>query len=108
VFPISSIFSKILFGCAYFSTSRPRSLPNIGNKKIVRTVTTTQMIAYLIVLIAGLILSSFPPESIRSKPHQSMKRIERSPAVRTKRDIARSINSPKSIFPSKIEPAACA
>jgi hypothetical protein len=43
--PISSIFSNILFGCAYFSTSSHRSLPNTGKRNIVRTVTTTQITA---------------------------------------------------------------
>jgi len=96
LFHICSIFSKILFGCAYFSTSNPRSLPRIGNKNIVRTVTITPIMAYLMVFIAGFILSSFPPERIKRSPHQSIKSIESTHAASTKRDIARSMNSPKS------------
>ena len=107
LFPISSIFSKILFGCAYLSTSSPSSLPSMGKRNIVSTVTITPIMAYLIVLIAGLILSSFPPERIRRRPHQRINSIESTQAARTKSDIARSINSPKSIFHSKMESAAC-
>jgi len=100
---ISSIFSKILCGFAYFSTSNQRSLPNTGNKKIVRTVTTTHMTAKRIVFIAGLILSSFPPERIKSSPHHKINIIERSQAANTNNDIARSTNSQKSIWASNIE-----
>jgi len=71
---------------------------------IVKTVTTTPITAYLIVLIAGLILSSFPPERIRSRPHHSIKRIESRPAAKTKREIARRTNSQKSICASKTDP----
>jgi len=105
---ISSIFSKILCGFAYFSTSKPRSLPNTGNKKIVRTVTTTHITANRIVLIAGLILSSFPPESIKSKPHHKMKIIERSQAANTNNEIAKRTNSQKSIWASNIEAVSAA
>jgi len=58
------------------------------------------------VLIAGLLLSSFPPERISKSPHHRMKSIERRPAAKTKSEIARSTNSPKSIFASKIDPAS--
>jgi len=57
-------------------------------------------------LIAGFILSSFPPESMRRSPPQRIKSIERSPAERTKREMVRRINSPKSIPQEKIESAA--
>jgi hypothetical protein len=58
------------------------------------------------VLIAGLILSSFPPERIRRSPHQSINTIDRIHAARTKREIARRINSQKSILASSIEPVS--
>ena len=47
----------------------------------------------LIVLIAGLILSSFPPERINSKPHHNINTIESIHANKTKRDIDNSIKS---------------
>ena len=42
---ISSIFSKILCGRAYLSTSSHNNLPKTGNIKIVNTVTTTPITA---------------------------------------------------------------
>jgi hypothetical protein len=60
-------------------------------------VTTTPITAYLIVLMAGLILSSFPPERIRSNHPQRINKIDRTPAARTKNDIVRSTKFPKSI-----------
>ena len=42
---ISSIFSKILCGRAYLSTSSHNNLPKTGNIKIVKTVTTTPITA---------------------------------------------------------------
>jgi len=106
LFPISSIFSNILCGFAYFSTSKPRSLPNTGKRNIVSTVTTTQITAKRIVLIAGLILSSFPPERISNNPPQRINKMESIPAARTKREIIKRMNSPKSIFASKIDPVS--
>jgi hypothetical protein len=51
------------------------------------------MIAYLIVLIAGLILSSFPPERIRSKPHHRINTIDKIPANKTNREIDNNTKS---------------
>jgi hypothetical protein len=96
LFQIYSIFSKILFGCAYFSTSSQSKFPSIGKKNIVKTVTTIHIIAYLIVLIAGFILSSFPQESIRSNPHRRINIIEKTHDTKTKREIAVRIKSQSS------------
>jgi hypothetical protein len=93
VFQICSIFSNILSGLAYLFTSNPNNLPKIGNKNIVNTVIITPIIAYLIVLIAGLILSSLPPERINNKPHHSINTIESIHANKTKRDIDSNIKS---------------
>jgi hypothetical protein len=57
------------------------------------------------VLIAGLILSSFHPERIKSKPHHNIKRIDSRPADKTNKEIARRINSQKSICVPKTAPA---
>jgi len=43
---------------------------------------------------------------MRSKPPQSIKRIDKRPAARTKREIVRSINSQKSILASNIDPVS--
>jgi hypothetical protein len=56
------------------------------------------------VLIAGFILSSFPPDRMRSKPHHRIKTIDSIHAARTKIDIARRMNSQKSILASNIDP----
>ena len=100
---ISSIFSNILFGWAYCSTSSPKSPQSIGNKNMVNTVTTIPITAYLIVLIAGFILSSFPQESISKRPHHKMKTIENIPAAKTNIDIAIKTNSQKSSFSHNID-----
>jgi hypothetical protein len=102
LFQISSIFSKILSGFAYLFTSKPNNLPSIGNKNIDSTVIITPIIAYLIVLIAGLILSSFPPESINNNPPHNIKTIDSIHANNTKSDIANRIKSPKAIDSQKI------
>jgi len=53
--------------------------------------------------MAGFILSSFPPDKIRSSPHHRINMIERRPAAKTNKDIAKRINSQKSICASNIE-----
>jgi hypothetical protein len=103
LFQISSIFSKILLGSAYFSTSSHNNLPNIGNINIVNTVIIIPITAYLIVLIAGFILSSFPHERIRSKPHHNINTIEKTPEDRTNKEIDSNIKSQKFIEAPKID-----
>jgi len=61
-------------------------------------------IAYLIVFIAGFILSSFPPDKISNKPHHKINIIEKIQAAKTKREIQRSIKSPNSICSQSIDP----
>ncbi len=102
LFQISSIFSNILFGSAYFSTSNHKSLHKIGKRNIVRTVTTIPITAYLIVLIAGLILSSFLPAKINNNPHHKIKTIENIQEAKTNNEIANNINSPLFIVGQKI------
>jgi len=97
LFQICSIFSKILSGLAYLLTSNPNNLPNIGNRKIDTTVIITPIIAYLIVLIAGFILSSFPPDNIRRRPHHKINTIDNIPANNTKSEIDNNIKSQKTI-----------
>lgn len=60
------------------------------------------------VLMAGFILSSFPPERISRSPHQRTKRIDKIPAAKTKSEIASKINSPKSIRDSNKDAFAVA
>jgi len=55
------------------------------------------IIAYLIVLIAGFILSSFPPERISKSPHHKMKTTEKIQANKTKSEIANNMKSQNSI-----------
>jgi hypothetical protein len=98
LFQICSIFSKILVGFAYFSTSIHSNFPRIGNKNIEATVIINQKIAYLIVLIAGLILSSFHPDNIRSNPQYNTKTIDNIPAVSTKIEITSKTKSQNSIL----------
>jgi hypothetical protein len=52
--------------------------------------------AYLIVLIAGFILSSFPQESIKRSPPQRMNIIEKTQDIKTNIDIAVRIKSQSS------------
>lgn len=63
------------------------------------------------VLIAGLILSSFPPERIKSNPPHKMNTIEKTPANNTKSEIASNTNSQNSkvspIIPGEAVTAAC-
>ena len=55
---------KILSGEEYFETSNPSNPAIFGNTNIESTITHNQISAYLIELIAGLILSSFHPDKI--------------------------------------------
>jgi len=103
LFQISSIFWNILLGAAYFSTSNHNSLPNIGKRKIVNTVTTIPITAYLIVFIAGLILSSLPPDKINNNPPHSINTIENTPDANTNIDIASKIKSQKPKVGQKME-----
>jgi hypothetical protein len=97
LFQICSIFSNILSGFAYLLTSKPNSLPSIGNRNIDTTVIITPIIAYLIVLIAGFILSSLPPDNISNSPHHRIKTIDNIHAKRTNSEIDNSIKSQNSI-----------
>jgi hypothetical protein len=54
------------------------------------------------VLIAGLILSSFPQERISRSPHQRIKTMENIQAESTNIEIAKSINSQNSSCPANI------
>lgn len=103
LFQISSIFSNILFGSAYFSTSSHNNLHKIGKRKIVSTVTTIPITAYLMVLIAGLILSSFHHDKIKSKPHHRINIIEKIQEAKTNNEIPSKMKSPNSIAGQNIE-----
>lgn len=103
MFQISSIFSKILLGWAYFSTSNHNNFQSIGNKNIVNTVMIIPITAYLIVFIAGFILSSFHQERINNKPHHKIKIIEKIQAAKTNIEIARRIKSQNVNFSHKID-----
>ncbi|MDR2411050.1 MAG: hypothetical protein LBD88_00060 [Candidatus Peribacteria bacterium] len=100
---ISSIFSKILLGSAYFSTSSHNNLQRIGKTNIVNTVITIQITAYLIVFIAGFILSSFHQDNIKSKPPHNINIMENIEAAKTKIEIASKIKSQNSIALQKTE-----
>jgi hypothetical protein len=104
LFQISSIFSNILFGSAYFSTSSHNNLQSIGKTNIVRTVTTIPITAYLIVLIAGLILSSFHQDNISNNPPHKINTIENIQEAKTNNEIANKIKSPKVIVGQNIVP----
>ena len=101
---ISSILSNIRAGCAYFSTSSHSNLQSIGNKNIDNTVTIIPITAYLIVFIAGLIFSSFPPERINNSPHHKIKTIESTQAASTKREIKSKKKSQKVMFSANKPP----
>jgi len=49
-------------------------------------------------LIAGLILSSFPPERIKSSPHQRINTIENTHANKTNKEIANKMKSPNAML----------
>lgn len=93
----SSILENIAFGSKYFSTSSPKILPTIGEIKIVATIIINQKNAYLIVLIAGFIFSSFHQDNITKTHHRSIKITVAIDANKTRIDTAKSKNSPKSI-----------
>ncbi len=92
---------KILSGLEYLDTSRPKSHASLGNMYKDKTITINQIIAYLIELIAGFILSSFPPESISNNPHRNIYQIENIQAKKTSKEIDKSIKSPNSILDVK-------
>jgi hypothetical protein len=94
--------SIIEVGLAYCFTSIPNSPPKIGKTNIETTVTIIHITAYLIVLIAGFILSSLPPDNIKSKPHHKINRIDNIPAINTNSEIIVNIKSPGSILGQKI------
>jgi hypothetical protein len=98
LFQISSIFSNILAGLAYFSTSIPNNFQKIGNKKIEATVIINHKTAYLIVFIAGLILSSFHQDKINSKPQYNIKTIDNIQETKTKIEITNNTKSQNSIL----------
>jgi hypothetical protein len=54
-------------------------------------------------LIAGLILSSLPPERIKSNPHHNINTIEKTQEASTNKEIASNINSQISILGQSIE-----
>lgn len=89
---------KILSGEEYFETSSPNNPANFGNTNIDKTITQRPIKAYLIELIAGLILSSFHPDKISKTPPHKIYIIENIPANKTISDIASNIKSPKSIL----------
>jgi hypothetical protein len=99
----SSILEKIAFGSAYFLTSNQSNFQNIGNKNIVATITINQKKAYLIVLIAGLILSSFHHESITNTHPRRINNTVVTDANKISIEIAKSRNSPKFIVFQKID-----
>jgi hypothetical protein len=103
LFHISSIFSKILLGFAYCSTSNHNNLHKIGNTKIVKTVITTPITAYLIVLIAGFIFSSFHHDKINNNHPHKIKTIENIHANNTNNDIAKRTKSQNVKLGQKIE-----
>lgn len=102
LFHISSIFSNILWGFAYLSTSNPSKEPKIGNKNIVKTVTTIPITAYLIVLIAGFILSSFQPDKTSKSHHHNINIIDNTHASNTNIEIANNMKSQNDIVEFKI------
>lgn len=89
---------KILSGEEYFVTSKPKSHAIFGNTNIDKTITQSQIRAYLIELIAGLILSSFQPDNIsKTHPHK-IYNIENIQANKTIIEIANNKKSQISIL----------
>jgi hypothetical protein len=107
LFHISSIFSKILAGLAYFSTSIHNNFQNIGNKKIDATVIISHKTAYLIVFIAGFILSSLPHDNIKSNHQYNIKTIDNIQDIKTKMEITSKIKSQNSILFENIGDSTC-
>lgn len=65
------IWANILSGEEYFVTSSHKSHATFGNTNIEITITANHIRAYLIELIAGLILSSFHQDKIsKTHPHK--------------------------------------
>lgn len=89
---------KILSGEEYFETSSPKSPASFGNTNIDKTITQSPIRAYLIELIAGFILSSFPQDKISKTPPHKIYIIENIPANKTISDMASNIKSQKSIL----------
>lgn len=96
--PNTFISLKILSGEENFETSSPNNPAIFGNTNIDKTITHNPITAYLIELIAGLILSSFPPERMSNTPPQRIYIIEKIPANNTIIAIANNMKSPKSIW----------
>jgi hypothetical protein len=89
---------KILSGEEYLETSKPKSHAIFGKINIDKTITKSQMRAYLMELIAGLILSSFQPDNISKTHHHKMYNIENIQASKTIIEIAKSKKSHISIL----------
>jgi len=96
--PSTLISLKILSGEEYFETSNHKSPAIFGKTKIESTITHNQISAYLIELIAGLILSSFHPDKISKIHPQRIYKIENIPAKSTMSEMANKRKSPISIF----------
>jgi hypothetical protein len=97
---------NILSGEEYFVTSNHRSAATLGKTNIDKTITASQIRAYLIELIAGLILSSFPHDRIsKTHPHK-MYNIEKTQANSTIIEIANKIKSQNSILEENIPTGA--
>lgn len=89
---------KILSGDEYFETSKPKSPAIFGKTNIDKTISHSQIRAYLIELIAGLILSSFQPDNIsKTHPHK-IYNIENTQASKTIIEIANNKKSQISIL----------
>lgn len=89
---------NILSGEEYFVTSNHRSHAIFGKINIDNTMTHNQINAYLIELIAGLILSSFHQDKISKTPPHNIYNIEKIPANKTISAIQNKRKSPISIL----------
>jgi len=89
--------SIIAQGLAYCSTFIPNNHHNIGKINIETTVIIKPITAYLIVFIAGFILSSFHPDRINNNPHHNIKTIDSIPDVKINKDIIVRTKSQKLI-----------
>jgi len=97
------ISENIFSGLEYLLTSSHKSHAILGKINIAKTIDQSQIKAYLIEFIAGLILSSFHQDNIKSTPHHNIYIIEKIQAKKTIKDIASNIKSPKSIVLDKIQ-----
>jgi len=100
-------------GETYLETLRPRRSPTFGatNKEMMITIRPTT--EYRIEFVAGLTLSSLPPERMSITPHHTMKKTESIPAISTMSAIETRITSSSSytwppIRESELEEMACA